>query len=437
MPKPTKLKEAKANFAWRSVSSDEATSRIREHFNTETEGPYDFDRGNEDWRILLDDSDDSTLGWGQNSSSSSASWSDDLESEATTRLQNQLDVLDKLVFGEDLTPEEAAVHIPNDLLEEATLWRTSYPHLRVKGVTLPLPPCQTEYENIEEVIASHSFTGDFNKQIDESVYVTSDRTSPKLDSTPSTHISDKVATNLKADVMKKLFDYLWPDVLECVKSKISLCPKDNFDPVKDFEPIRYTASHQQMASAKGHQKHQSVSHDSKYTSNSLEVPDKFIYKYSNPASRENVALDSILKVSPLPLKRSIGNTPSNAIQRSYHVLSSRSQTHLVSNRNNQLTLPPIEVPSEPARGSSFEGPMPHLRSTSALSRQHQQLVGSRPNTSTLTTAQENLTKSSYISVSPSNLTKNLSFNVLGKHLPANSNLPWYKSSQRKINNIHR
>lgn len=122
--------------------------------------------------------------------SSSASWSDDIESEATARLWQQLQDIDSVLYGE-ASPNT----LPPALRQEVAQWQATFPHLRVCGRRPPVGPPPTEKEEgEEEVYASHG------EVTDEAVSL------PEND-------TKELQEQLKGRVMQKLFNKLRPEVV--------------------------------------------------------------------------------------------------------------------------------------------------------------------------------------------------------------------------------
>lgn len=149
---------------------------------------------------LLSGSNSSSVDWecdgGSRSWSSSASWSDDVEGEATSRLRQQLQDIDSVLYG-----EASPKILPCALRQEVAQWRATFPHLRVCGTKPPVGPRPEETEEgKEEVYASH---GDATEESD----VKED--AEQID----------IRNQLKCEVMQKLFDKVRTEMVSCVESK--------------------------------------------------------------------------------------------------------------------------------------------------------------------------------------------------------------------------
>ncbi|KAK3909474.1 Protein FAM149B1 [Frankliniella fusca] len=120
-----------------------------------------FSRAND--TASLSESNNSSVDWEcdaeSRSWSSSASWSDDVEGEATGRLWQQLEDIDSVLYG-----EASPKILPLALRQEVAQWRATFPHLRICGTKPPMGPRPTEEEGQEEVYASH---GEYTEEIDE------------------------------------------------------------------------------------------------------------------------------------------------------------------------------------------------------------------------------------------------------------------------------
>lgn len=125
--------------------------------------------------------------------SSSASWSDDVEGEATTRLWQQLQDIEKVLYGE-ASPKT----LPLPLRQEVAQWRATFPHLRVSGVKPPMGPRPTEEEGQEEVYASHG-------EVPEEGGVNTNQ--------------GELRDLLKNEVMRKLFTKVKPEIVNSLQTK--------------------------------------------------------------------------------------------------------------------------------------------------------------------------------------------------------------------------
>ncbi|XP_034252356.1 uncharacterized protein LOC117651907 [Thrips palmi] len=179
--------------------------------------------------------------------SSSASWSDDVEGEATSRLRQQLQDIEKVLYGE-ASPKTLPLH----LRLEVAQWRATFPHLRVCGVKPPIGPRTSEEEGQEEVYASHGegTEEEFQRQ--------------------NSDLSE-LREQLKVQVMKKLHTKMRPEILNNLQIKTTReTSASSVSLVHHREPL---LTHRQSARKESNRK---------------------------PLASPEAELGSILRVSPLP-----------------------------------------------------------------------------------------------------------------------------------------
>lgn len=161
--------------------------------------------------------------WLSQSVASSASWYDELEGETTTKLADQLEHLDHILYGELV--DKHFPHGDMGIVNECHQWKQQFPHLRVNGSSIKIPAsCQTESnrerieEKIEEIFAAHGEYSEEDKTSEE-INVTEPDLITSDDKIVSDNVDDQEVfkEKIKSAVLEQIFIRIWPNVLKKVE----------------------------------------------------------------------------------------------------------------------------------------------------------------------------------------------------------------------------
>uniref|UniRef100_A0A1B6HQZ6 DUF3719 domain-containing protein n=1 Tax=Homalodisca liturata TaxID=320908 RepID=A0A1B6HQZ6_9HEMI len=159
-----------------------------------------------EWRATDNESESSD--WLSQSVASSTSWSDELESDLTKSLQDQMCLVENTLYRDG--NEQLSAKSP--LREECRLWQQNFPHLRILGEAVKSSVgCQTRSrqeeieEQIDEIIAAH---GDYDEN-------SSCKTVAKKEIIQDE--SEIYKEKIKKAVIDQIFARIWPDVVKRIE----------------------------------------------------------------------------------------------------------------------------------------------------------------------------------------------------------------------------
>lgn len=182
--------------------------------------------------------------WLNQSVSSSASWYDDLEGETTTKLADQLEHLDHILYG-----EAGDKHFPHggSIVNECHQWKLQFPHLRVNGSSIKVPAsCQTESnreqieEIIEDIFAAHGEYSEEDKNSEEINVTEPDLSSSDDKIVVSDNIDNQEVfkEKIKSAVLEQIFIRIWPSVLKQVEPFLNSIKNDRKFSYSDSQSSR-------------------------------------------------------------------------------------------------------------------------------------------------------------------------------------------------------
>uniref|UniRef100_A0A1B6FEM9 DUF3719 domain-containing protein n=1 Tax=Cuerna arida TaxID=1464854 RepID=A0A1B6FEM9_9HEMI len=159
-----------------------------------------------EWRATDNESESSD--WLSQSVASSTSWSDELESDLTKSLQDQMCLVENTLYRDG----NQQLSAKSPLREECRLWQQNFPHLRILGEAVKSSVgCQTRSrqeeieEQIDEIIAAH---GDYDENSSCKAVVKKETIQDE---------SEIYKEKIKKAVIDQIFARIWPDVVKRIE----------------------------------------------------------------------------------------------------------------------------------------------------------------------------------------------------------------------------